>query len=352
MAVVTAVRSRSGIRTPYRRRHGLRNVAVCGVLAALLAAAAVVSVGIGDFPVPFSEVLRSLVGLPSPAELIVVELRLPRVLTGIAAGAALGLAGALFQAVLRNPLASPDLVGVTAGAGVGAVAALTLAGISALWLPMLALGGGAATAALIYVLAWRRGLALSRLVVIGIALGGTGFAAGALNSLTMLLIAKADITDAQEATVWLTGSLHGADMDRAAAPLLALAVALPLLPLVARTLRSLSLGDEIATGLGTRLGRSRLGLFALGVGLSATATAAVGAVNFVALGAPQIARRLTRSPVEPLFASALVGALVVTVADIVARRLFAPAELPVGVFTAAIGAPYLLWLLTRRGGMR
>lgn len=337
---------------PFRHRAGVRNLVVCGILGALLAVVTTLSLSVGDYPVPFPDVLRSLVGLPSPADLIVLELRLPRVLTGIAAGAAFGLSGAIFQAVVRNPLASPDLIGVTAGAGVGAVAAITFAGVSAVWVPALALAGGVATAALVYVLAWRRGLQLTRLVVIGVALGGTGFAAGALNSVTSLLVAKAEITDAQQATVWLTGSLHGRDMDMAAGPLLALAIALPFLPVAARTLRSLSLGDDVAAGLGTHLGRSRLGLLGLGIALASTATAAVGAVNFIALGAPQIARRLTRTAVEPLLASALVGALVVTTADIVARRAFAPVELPVGVFTAAIGAPYLLWLLTRAGGVR
>ncbi|HET7327062.1 MAG TPA: iron chelate uptake ABC transporter family permease subunit [Nocardioidaceae bacterium] len=350
MAVIDSLRPARN-RVSGRRRPGRRNVAVCGVLAVLLLVTVTVSLSVGDYPVPFTEVLHALV-LPSWADLIVQELRLPRVLTGVAAGAAFGLAGAIFQAMVRNPLASPDLIGVTAGAGVGAVAAITLVGVSAAWVPVLALAGGGLTAALVYVLAWRRGLHVSRLVVIGVALGGTGFAAGALNSLTSLLVANAEITDAQEATVWLTGSLHGRDMEMAAGPLIALGVALPFLPAAARTLRSLSLGDDVAAGLGTRLGPSRLGLFVLGICLAATATAAVGAVNFVALGAPQIARRLTRSHVEPLVASALVGALVVTAADIVARRLFAPVELPVGVFTAAIGAPYLLWLLTRSGGVR
>jgi iron complex transport system permease protein len=353
MAAVGPARLTSGSLLPYRHSlGGRRNVAVCGVLAALLVLTSIFALSVGEFPLPLPEVLRALVGLPSSAELIVLELRLPRVLTGIAAGAALGLAGAIFQAVIRNPLASPDLIGVTAGGSLGAVAAITLAGISAVWVPVLALVGAAVAGTLVYVLAWRRGIALSRLVVIGIALGGTGFAAGALNSLTSLLVAKADITDAQEATVWLTGSLHGRDLDMAVPPALALLVALPLAPVAARTLRALSLGDDVAAGLGTHLARARLGLLALGVGLAATATAAVGAVNFVALGAPQIARRLTRTSIEPLVASALTGALVVTAADLLARRAFAPVELPVGVFTAAIGAPYLLWLLTRAGGVR
>jgi iron complex transport system permease protein len=349
MAVLHAPRGRA---PRVRRRAAGRNVAVCATLGLLLLGATAASLSIGDYPLRVADVVRTLVGLPSPAELIVHELRLPRVVTGLAAGAAFGLAGALLQAVVRNPLASPDLVGVTAGAGLGAVAALTLAGAGAVWVPTLALLGGAGTAVLVYLLAWRRGLRLSRLVVVGIALGGTGFAAGALNGLTSLLIARAEIDDAQQATVWLTGSLHGRDLDSAAAPLLALALTLPLLPPAARTLRALTLGDDTAAGLGVRLGHSRLGLLGLGVVLAATATAAVGAVGFVALGAPQIARRLTRTPVEPLVASALVGALAVTVADLLARRLLAPVELPVGVFTAAVGAPYLLWLLVRSGGVR
>lgn len=336
----------------YGRAFGGRNLVVCGVLAVLLGLVAAVALAVGDYPVRVSEVLRILAGLPSPAELVVEELRLPRVLTGVAAGAAFGASGAIFQAVIRNPLASPDLIGVTAGGGLGAVAAITLAGVGAVWVPVLALVGAACAGMLVYALAWRRGVQVSRLVVIGIALGGTGFAAGALNSLTSLLVVKAEITQAQEATVWLTGSLHGSDIDHALPPLLALAVALPLLPLVARTLRSLSLGDDLAAGLGTRLARGRLGLLALGVGLAAVATAAAGPIGFVALGAPQIARRLARTSVEPLLASALVGALVVTAADVAARRAFAPVELPVGVFTAAIGAPYLLWLLTRAGAVR
>jgi iron complex transport system permease protein len=325
---------------------------VCGAMAVLIAATAVFSLATGDYPLAAGEVLRSLVGLPSSADLIVHELRLPRVVTGILTGAAFGLSGALFQAVVRNPLASPDLIGVSAGASVGAVAAITLGGLGVVLVPALALGGGAVAAVLVYVLAYRRGLDLHRLVVVGIALGGTGFAAGALTSVTSLLLVKAEISNAQQATVWLTGSLHGRTYDQAMAPLVALALAVPLLPLVASVLRSMSLGDEVATALGTRVGHARLGLLALGVVLAAAATAAAGPIGFVALGAPQMARRLLRAPSEPLVASALLGALVVTVADLMARRVFAPIELPVGIFTAAVGGPYLLWLLTRQQGAR
>lgn len=329
------------------RRLGRRQLPVCLGLAALLVVLTAVAVSVGEYPLPLPDVLRSLVGLPSPADLVVQQLRLPRVLTGVVAGAAFGLAGALFQATVRNPLASPDLIGVTAGASVGAVAAITVAGTSAVLAPVFALIGGAIAAAAVYLLSYRNGVRLHRLVVVGIALGGTGFAAGALSSATSLLLIKADVTNAQQATIWLTGSLHGRTYDHAAAPLIALLVALPFLPLAANVLRSLSLGDDVAVGLGTRLGHARLGLLALGVLLAAAATAAAGPIGFVALGAPQIARRMLRTSVEPMIGSALVGALVVTAADLLARRLFAPTELPAGVFTAAIGGPYLLWLLTR-----
>lgn len=333
-------------------RRSPRPLLVLALLAALLLAAVTVALSVGSYPVPLGEVLRSLAGLPSPADLIVRELRMPRVATGVLAGAAFGLSGALCQAVIRNPLASPDLIGVTSGAGVGAVLALTLGGVSSTLVPVLALAGGLATGAAVYLLARRDGLDLHRLVVIGIALGGTGFAAGALTSTTSLMLIRADISDAQQATVWLTGSLHGSTWDRAVVPLLALLVALPLMPLAAQRLRVLSLGDDVATGLGVRLGRTRMTLVVLAVVLAAAATAAVGPIGFVALGAPQIARRMMRQPVEPLVGSALVGAVVVTLADVAARQLFAPTELPAGVFTAAIGGPYLLWLLTRSRGHR
>lgn len=329
-----------------------RQALVLALLALLLLGSVTVALSVGSYPVPVVDVLRSLAGLPSPSDLIVLELRLPRVATGVLAGAAFGLSGALFQAVIRNPLASPDLIGVTSGAGLGAVLALTIGGISSTMVPLLALAGGLTAGTAVYLLAHRGGLDLHRLVVVGIALGGTGFAAGALTSGTSLLLIKADISDAQSATVWLTGSLHGSTWQDAGAPLLALLVTLPVLPLVVQRLRAMSLGDDVATGLGVRLGRTRLGLVALGVVLAAAATSAVGPVGFVALGSPQIARRLMRLPVEPLVASALVGALVVTAADIAGRQLFAPTELPAGVFTAAFGGPYLLWLLTRPGGNR
>lgn len=213
------------------RRRATWQVTACGSLAALLLLLlSTISLTTGDYPIPVSDVLRTLLGLPSPADLIVRELRLPRVLTAMLVGAAFGLSGAMFQAVIRNPLASPDLIGVTAGASAGAVAAITIGGLSAVLVPSFALLEGGIAAVLVYLLAHRGGLELHRLVVVGIALGGTGFAAGALSSLTSFLLVKAEITNAQQATVWLTGSLHGRTYDHAMVPLVALALALPLVP--------------------------------------------------------------------------------------------------------------------------
>lgn len=344
---VLLTRAASGPATQHLRR---RLLVYAGLVIGLVVATTV-AVSVGEYPLPMTEVLRSLVGLPSSADLIVHELRLPRVVSGLVAGAAFGMSGALFQSVIRNPLASPDLIGVTAGASAGAVLAITVAGVGASSTPALALLGGAIAAVLVYALAYRRGLQLHRLVVVGIALGGTGFAAGALNSMTSFLLIEADVTSAQQATVWMTGSLNGRTYDDAVVPLVALLLVVPFLPLAARTVRSLTLGDEVAVGLGVRIGRARLGLLATGVVLATAATAAAGPIGFVALGAPQIARRVLRTPIEPLIGSALVGALVVTVADLCARQLFAPTELPAGVVTAAVGGPYLLWLLTRSRGL-
>ena len=311
-----------------------RSAAVAFALAAALAVVIIASLSVGESFVSPAEVVRVLLGQPSPDELVVGTLRLPRLVVGLLVGAAFGLAGALIQTVARNPLASPDIIGVSHGAG-------------AATLPLVSLGGGIAAALLVYVFAWRNGLRATHFVLIGI-----GFSA-AMSSLTQLFLTKGDFLIAEQAKVWLTGSLNGRGYDQAA-PLAAVLLLL-LVPLLwaARAQRDMSLDDDTATALGVRLGRVRLGLVALGVVLASVATATAGPVDFVALLAPQIVRRLTRGAQIPLLCSALMGALIVVLADLLARRLFAPIELPVGVLTAAVGAPYLLWLIVRsRSGGR
>ncbi|MEV7275584.1 iron chelate uptake ABC transporter family permease subunit [Streptomyces sp. NPDC093111] len=322
-----------------------RSALVAGGLLVLLAAVCVAYLCVGERFVAPSEVLRILTGERTPAAFVVEDLRLPRLATGLMVGAAFGVAGALIQTVARNPLASPDIIGISQGAGAVTVAAMTFGLASYTVLPYLSIAGGVLAAALVYVFAWRGGLHATRFVLIGI-----GFAI-ALRSLTTLFMTKGDYLVAQQAQIWMTGSLNGRGWDESLPLRVTLLVMLPAVLWAARAQRTVALDDDTATALGVRLGRVRLGLVAVGVILASVATGVAGPVDFVALLAPQIARRTTRTAQIPLLGSALMGALVVVAADLLGRRLFSPVELPVGVLTAAVGAPYLIWLIMRSRGI-
>ncbi|MCF6523072.1 iron chelate uptake ABC transporter family permease subunit [Streptomyces sp. JJ36] len=337
--------------TPLRRRRASfllhrRSAAVAGVLAALLWAAVVASLCLGESAVSPVEVVKVLLGQPSDAWLVVGVLRLPRLVVGLLVGAALGVSGALIQTLARNPLASPDIIGVNHGAAALTVAAMTFGLTSFSRLPYVSVAGGMLAAALVYVFAWRGGLHATRFVLIGVG------CAVALRSVTHLFLTKGDHLVAQQATVWMTGSLNGRGWDQAAPLGWALLGLLPLVLWSAYAQRNVTLDDDTATALGVRLGRSRLLLAFTGVALAAVATGAAGPVDFVALLAPQVARRLTRTAQIPLLSSALTGAFIVVLGDLLARRLFSPIELPVGVLTAAVGAPYLIHLIVRSRSSR
>ncbi|MFD9522735.1 FecCD family ABC transporter permease [Streptomyces sp. NPDC059979] len=325
-----------------------RAAAVALSLSVLLAAVCVVYLSVGESTIAPGEVVKVLLGQPSPHKLVVGTLRLPRMTVGLLVGLAFGVAGALIQTVARNPLASPDIIGVSQGASAVTVAALTFGVTSYAVLPYLSVLGGLVAAVLVYVFAWRGGLHAGRFVLIGI-----GFAI-ALRSVTTLLMTKGDHLVAQQAQIWMTGSLNGRGWDVATPLAWALLLLLPGVLWAARAQRTVALDDDTATALGVRLGRVRLGLIALGVVLASVATGAAGPVDFVALLAPQIARRMTRTAQIPLLCSALTGAVIVVFGDLLARRLLSPTELPVGVLTAAVGAPYLIWLIvrSRTGGNR
>ncbi|MGW6529881.1 FecCD family ABC transporter permease [Streptomyces venezuelae] len=323
-----------------------RAAAVAVVLALLLAASCLAYLCVGESFVHPVEALKVVLGQPSADALVVGTLREPRMVVGLLVGAAFGVAGALIQTVARNPLASPDIIGISHGASALTVGALTLGVTSYTVLPYLSVLGGIAAAALVYVFAWRGGLHAGRFVLIGI-----GFAI-ALRSVTTLFMTKGDYLVAQQAQIWMTGSLNGRGWHEANPLALTLLVLLPFVLWAARAQRAVGLDDDTATALGTRLGHARLGLVLLGVVLASVATGAAGPVDFVALLAPQTARRLTRTAQLPLLCSALLGALIVVLADLLARRLFSPTELPVGVLTAAVGAPYLIWLIVRGRSVR
>lgn len=323
------------------RVHG-RAVAVTAALLAVGFATFAWSLSVGDFPIPIGDVLASLAGGGSEdAGFIVRTLRLPRALTGVLVGAAFGLSGAIFQRVARNPLASPDIVGIEAGAAAAAVLTIVVLGGSTAQITIGALAGAVLAAVAIYALAHRRGVTGYRLVLVGIGITAV------LHSVTSYLLTRAEVHDAQRAVVWLTGSLHARGWEHVRPTSVAVAVLVPVALGLGRHLRALELGDDAARGLGTRVEGARASLLLTAVALAAVGTAAAGPVAFVALVAPQVARRLVGDRSLALVPSAATGALLVVAADLAARRLLSPVELPVGIFTAVLGAPYLLHLLVR-----
>jgi ABC-type enterobactin transport system permease subunit len=324
-----------------------RQVAVPALALAVLVVVSAASMGRGDFPIGVPDVLRTLAGLgEGPQEFVVRQLRAPRVVVGALVGLALGVAGALFQTFARNPLASPDTLGITSGASVGAVAAIVLGGgtlgggLGGLGLPLAALLGALLTGSLLFLLAWRAGIDGYRLVLVGIALWSVAAA------LVDWLLTRAEIYDAASAYVWITGSLNARTWDHALPLAVALAVLLPLALASGRVLAALQFGEDTARGLGVRVPPAQVGVVLVAVGCVAVAVAAAGPVTFVALVVPQIAVRLTGGARPPVLASGLLGAVLVVAADLVARTVL-PEPLPVGILTALIGAPYLLWLLAR-----
>lgn len=308
------------------------------------------TVTIPDF---FKIVIAHLTGgekIPG-ASFIVMEHKLPRAAVGTLIGVAFGLAGALFQTMLRNPLASPDIIGISYGASAAAVTAIVVFGAGGAVVSWAALGGALAVAAIIYAISrgtgsgaggGNRGNAAGNRLI----LAGVGIAA-ALHAVVNFLMTRADIRTAAEALVWLNGSLNSANWERTTILAASLLVLVPAVIALAGPLRILELGDDAAAGLGIKVNAARLGLVLTAVGLAAVATAAAGPVAFVAFLAGPISRRVVRKSSLP--ASAFTGALIVLAADFIASNI-APVildgtVLPVGVITGALGAPFLLWLL-------
>ncbi|MDY7102450.1 MAG: iron chelate uptake ABC transporter family permease subunit [Actinomycetota bacterium] len=319
-----------------------RTVSVTVGLAVATFVAFCVSISVGDFPIPLVDVVPAVFGFGDPdSDFIIRTLRLPRAVNGLLVGIAFGMSGTVFQTMARNPLASPDVIGITQGASFSAVLVIVLVGGSSTLVAGSALFGALAVSLAVYALAYRQGVSSYRLVLVGIGVGAVAMAG------TEYLLTRADLYDAQRAFVWLTGSLNGRGWDQARPLAAVLLVLLPVLAVLSRPLRGIQLGDDTAKALGVSVERSKVGLILTAVALAAVATAAAGPIAFVAFVSGPIARRMTRSSGLSFIPTALVGALVVLLSDLVGRRLFAPTELPVGVITGIIGAPYLLWLLAR-----
>ncbi|MEX2587829.1 MAG: iron chelate uptake ABC transporter family permease subunit [Actinomycetota bacterium] len=326
----------------HARKAGRARAAAVGIaLTVGIAVSFAASVSVGDFPIPLAEVIPAIFGFGSPdSDFIIRTLRLPRALTAVLVGGAFAFSGAIFQSLARNPLASPDIIGITAGASAAAVFIIVMVGGGGVLISLGAFAGALATAILIYFLAYRQGVSAYRLVLVGIGI------AAVLNSVIWYLLTRAQIWEAQRATIWLTGSLNGRGWEHVRPVGLTMLVLFPAVLVLAQPLRILQLGDDAAKGLGAGVERYRRYLILVAVALAAVATASAGPVAFVAFVAPPIARRLTNSSLT-LVPAALTGALLLLVSDLVARLAFRPTELPVGIITGLVGAPYLLWLLAR-----
>ena len=308
------------------------------VLAGAALALAVVALCRGDSWDPPGEVLAGLAGY-GDAALVVQEWRLPRVAAALVFGAALGCAGSVFQNLTRNPLGSPDVIGLDAGAYTGVLIAITVFGGTAGGLAAGSLTGGLAAAAVVYVLSIKSGLSGLRLIVIGIAVNAM------LTAVNQWIVLRAELDVAISATGWSAGSLNGLDWAEVRVPFLIIGALVLLLAALARTMGQAALGDEVAAASGVALPRYRLLIILAGVGLTATVTSASGPIVFVALAAPQIGRRVAGAAGTPALPAALTGALLLLAADLAAQTVLAPVQLPVGVVTTAIGGTYLIWLL-------
>lgn len=324
------------------QRLDLRTLSICCIILALAVALAIVTLASGEFQLSVGEVIGALLGQASAkVHMVVVEWRLPRTSLALIMGAALGVSGAIFQSLTRNPLGSPDIIGFDAGAYTGALLVIILFQGNYYSIAAGALAGGVLSAAVVYVLAWRGGVQGFRLIIVGIGVSAM------LTSLNTWMLLRAKLEVAMAASFWGAGSLNGLGLDKLLNVAVALAILLPLAFLLGRPMRQLEMGDDAARSLGVNAERSRLALMFVGVALTATVTAAAGPIAFVALAAPQIARRVTGSAGVALLPAAVTGALMLVAADYLAQRAFAPTQLPVGIVSICIGGLYFAWLLMR-----
>jgi iron complex transport system permease protein len=326
-------------------RVGLRLLGVSAALVTTALLVAVLALGIGDYPLSPQQVIDALLGSGEPFHrTIVVQWRLPVAVGALVFGALLGIGGAVFQSLTRNPLGSPDIIGFDAGAYTAVVVVMLVAGSTGYWpVATAALGGGLATAFVVYVLAYRRGVQGFRLIIVGI---GVSAVLGSVNS---YLITRADVDDAMAVGFWGAGSLARLSWTSMTPSLVAAAVIVVAAVLLSPALRALEIGDDAAITQGARPGPARLALVVTGVATVALVTAAAGPIGFIALVAPQLARRLTRSPGVSVLAASAMGAALLALAHLL-TLLIAQAyrPVPVGLLTVCVGGLYLIWLLVRQ----
>ncbi len=320
-----------------------RALIIALLLLAVAAFITVASLLSGKYPITLPDTLHALAGQGDDmVRMIVVEWRLPRVALAFLLGGALGMSGAIFQSLTRNPLGSPDIIGFSAGSYTGALVVMLVLSGGYYETAAGALIGGIVTAMAVYLLAYRRGVQGFRLIIVGIGV------AAMLSAFNTWMIREADLQVAMSAAIWGAGSLNGLGFEQLVPVVIVLSIVTPLTLFLSRPMRQLEMGDDAARASGVNANRTRLSLMVLGVALTAIVTAAAGPISFIALSAPQIARRLTRSAGVALIPSALMGGLLLLAADWAAQHAFG-VQLPVGVMTVSIGGLYFIWLLIREG---
>ncbi|MEH2256237.1 FecCD family ABC transporter permease [Nostoc sp.] len=315
-------------------------------LAVAIVVAMVMNIGRGEYPISPLDIVKTILGLDTgnPDHSFVIQnLRLPRTLVAFMVGVALAISGTIFQGLTRNPLADPGIIGINAGASLAAVTVIVLFPWAPIYtLPISAFAGALLMAILIYSLAWNNGSSPILLILMGIGLSAIA------SAITSLMITFGEISDVSNALVWLAGSVYGRTWEQVFSLLPWLIVFVPMALTLARHLNALNLGDDVAKSLGSQVEWQRGLLVLVGVALAGAGVATAGNIGFVGLIAPHLGRQLVGATHEGLIpASALLGGVIVVMADLLGRTLFAPIELPCGVVTAAVGAPYFLYLLIR-----
>lgn len=308
----------------------------------------VLSTGIGEMKLSPLTVLKVFFGGGTEMETLVVQsFRLPRIIVALTVGMALAVAGGILQGMIRNPLASPDVLGLTGGASVAVVSFLAFFSdtnnaltVSIKWMPLAAFAGAGIIALLVYFLAWKNGVSPIRIVLIGIGISAL------MQALTTLMMIMGPIYRASQANIWITGTVYGSSWSNVAVLVPWTVVFMLISFFMVKNMNILELGDEIATGVGGRIQRHRFLLLLISTALVGGSVAFAGGIGFVGLMAPHMARRLVGSSFGALLpVSAFIGGILVMVADLIGRTLFSPLEIPAGVFTAGIGAPYFIYLL-------
>ncbi|WP_342514760.1 iron ABC transporter permease [Sporosarcina sp. FSL K6-1522] len=312
---------------------------------------AILSMGSGEFSISPLHVLKVILGIGEPFdETIIFEFRLPRIVMSILVGIGLATAGAILQSISRNPLGSPDIIGITAGASFAVVLFLALFSdesnaltVSQDWMPLFAFGGALITAAIVFTLSWKNGIAPFRMLLIGI--GISAF----MHAGTTIMMLLGPIYQASQANIWMTGSIYGSNWTEVRMIAIWITILFIFTLVMTREMNILEVGDDSAKSAGASVQWSRIIALLLCTGLTGAAVSFAGGIGFVGLIAPHIAKRI----VGPVFGSmvvlsAIIGAILVVVADWIARVAFAPIEVPAGVWTAVIGAPYFIYLLIKQ----